>query len=317
MSEQINIVSPERRQNLVEILKTEPFLTPLIIDEIYADWDFFHLHLHRALDTRIALNGVPDSEEPIDSTDFHAFFLLAHAGDTSVIPKLLDVLRLPEDDLDLIFGDTLTEQLCLPVAQAGHHCLSAIKKFFLSTTNEDVARYPLATGLIWMPYFHPDTRGDIVSFFTELSTMPNESFAEDDIAGYFCECADAKLNEIRETAFSFARSMKIDPNQYLLTYPDDVFDAFSNLSTDSYHPPLSVYGAYADMMLKWGVDSDDIDTDDEENDEDDDPDDFFENKSPILPFTPSYLSSPKIGRNDPCFCGSGKKYKNCHGKDIS
>ncbi|MCQ2157597.1 MAG: preprotein translocase subunit SecA [Bacteroidales bacterium] len=25
---------------------------------------------------------------------------------------------------------------------------------------------------------------------------------------------------------------------------------------------------------------------------------------------------PKIGRNDPCPCGSGKKYKNCHGKGI-
>jgi preprotein translocase subunit SecA len=24
---------------------------------------------------------------------------------------------------------------------------------------------------------------------------------------------------------------------------------------------------------------------------------------------------PKIGRNDPCPCGSGKKYKNCHGKE--
>jgi preprotein translocase subunit SecA len=24
---------------------------------------------------------------------------------------------------------------------------------------------------------------------------------------------------------------------------------------------------------------------------------------------------PKVGRNDPCPCGSGKKYKNCHGKD--
>ena len=24
---------------------------------------------------------------------------------------------------------------------------------------------------------------------------------------------------------------------------------------------------------------------------------------------------PKIGRNDPCPCGSGKKYKNCHGRD--
>ena len=25
---------------------------------------------------------------------------------------------------------------------------------------------------------------------------------------------------------------------------------------------------------------------------------------------------PKIGRNDPCPCGSGKKYKNCHGRDA-
>jgi protein-arginine kinase len=26
--------------------------------------------------------------------------------------------------------------------------------------------------------------------------------------------------------------------------------------------------------------------------------------------------APKIGRNDPCPCGSGKKFKNCHGKGI-
>jgi preprotein translocase subunit SecA len=25
-------------------------------------------------------------------------------------------------------------------------------------------------------------------------------------------------------------------------------------------------------------------------------------------------SLPKVGRNEPCPCGSGKKYKNCHGK---
>jgi preprotein translocase subunit SecA len=25
----------------------------------------------------------------------------------------------------------------------------------------------------------------------------------------------------------------------------------------------------------------------------------------------------KVGRNDVCPCGSGKKYKNCHGKDVS
>ena len=25
----------------------------------------------------------------------------------------------------------------------------------------------------------------------------------------------------------------------------------------------------------------------------------------------------KVGRNDPCPCGSGLKYKNCHGKGIA
>ncbi|MCM1370110.1 MAG: SEC-C metal-binding domain-containing protein, partial [Candidatus Amulumruptor caecigallinarius] len=27
-------------------------------------------------------------------------------------------------------------------------------------------------------------------------------------------------------------------------------------------------------------------------------------------------TQPKVGRNDPCPCGSGKKYKNCHGRGI-
>ena len=27
-------------------------------------------------------------------------------------------------------------------------------------------------------------------------------------------------------------------------------------------------------------------------------------------------TTPKVGRNDPCPCGSGLKYKNCHGKNA-
>jgi preprotein translocase subunit SecA len=32
------------------------------------------------------------------------------------------------------------------------------------------------------------------------------------------------------------------------------------------------------------------------------------------PAEPLGDSVPKVGRNDPCPCGSGKKYKQCHGK---
>jgi len=31
--------------------------------------------------------------------------------------------------------------------------------------------------------------------------------------------------------------------------------------------------------------------------------------------TPVHVEK-KVGRNDPCPCGSGKKYKNCHGRDL-
>jgi preprotein translocase subunit SecA len=42
-------------------------------------------------------------------------------------------------------------------------------------------------------------------------------------------------------------------------------------------------------------------------------DDYAANeKDKLVPVT----VGPKIGRNDPCPCGSGKKYKHCHGKDA-
>ena len=31
--------------------------------------------------------------------------------------------------------------------------------------------------------------------------------------------------------------------------------------------------------------------------------------------TPLVRRLPKTGRNDPCLCGSGLKFKRCHGKD--
>ncbi|MDP6042434.1 MAG: SEC-C metal-binding domain-containing protein, partial [Candidatus Latescibacteria bacterium] len=37
-----------------------------------------------------------------------------------------------------------------------------------------------------------------------------------------------------------------------------------------------------------------------------DGDDYGEEKEPIRNL------KPKLGRNDPCWCGSGKKYKKCH-----
>jgi SEC-C motif domain protein len=40
---------------------------------------------------------------------------------------------------------------------------------------------------------------------------------------------------------------------------------------------------------------------------------FEDGRTP--PQKPVKSEGPKVGRNDPCPCGSGKKYKKCHGKE--
>ncbi len=43
---------------------------------------------------------------------------------------------------------------------------------------------------------------------------------------------------------------------------------------------------------------------------------FFEQRSKYMPDTGTFArTSPKVGRNEPCPCGSGKKYKKCCGSD--
>ncbi len=43
--------------------------------------------------------------------------------------------------------------------------------------------------------------------------------------------------------------------------------------------------------------------------------DYFDPSETVVKQQPIVVG-PKIGRNDPCPCGSGKKYKQCHGKDA-
>ena len=41
--------------------------------------------------------------------------------------------------------------------------------------------------------------------------------------------------------------------------------------------------------------------------------DYYEPSEPVK--QEPIKVGPKVGRNDPCPCGSGKKYKQCHGKE--
>jgi preprotein translocase subunit SecA len=66
-------------------------------------------------------------------------------------------------------------------------------------------------------------------------------------------------------------------------------------------------------MSKMSINKDDIDVAGQ---------DYAANENDYFDPTPTtvkqqpIVAGPKVGRNDPCPCGSGKKFKNCHGRDL-
>lgn|GEM_PF-2969009 len=53
----------------------------------------------------------------------------------------------------------------------------------------------------------------------------------------------------------------------------------------------------------------------DENDDEEEDDDEEEVRQPFDRKKFTVISNKKVGRNEPCSCGSGKKYKYCCGKE--
>jgi hypothetical protein len=80
-----------------------------------------------------------------------------------------------------------------------------------------------------------------------------------------------------------------------------------------------VAAAFVSSPLSLPLDDDEDDEWDEEADEENDDDEPLDERD-FVPSIPRWRQPikraeyGKVGRNDPCPCGSGKKYKYCHGK---
>ena len=59
---------------------------------------------------------------------------------------------------------------------------------------------------------------------------------------------------------------------------------------------------------------DDYDEDEEDFEDEDDEFEEFDDRPKSSSSAQLPRAEPMPGRNDPCWCGSGKKYKNCHGR---
>jgi hypothetical protein len=295
------------RDELCNALRSRWYLTADEIDAILADQGYFHPYLRDALAKRAQLGCVPESS--IDATDCSAIFLLTELGDESVIPDILQCLRMSEEDLRLLYADTLTEHMWLPFAKLGSTYLENLWEFVTDTSVYLFARHAAVAGVVAVHHFYPDKRSAAVAFVERLLER-NDCFPVDHLAGILCDCADSGLMELAGRAEEFVSAMREDQEKsYPMATADDVLRSFKKGARKDFISgrPHNVYGVNKQWQ-KWDEAAKKEETDDElvamENE--DESGEFFDTE-------PSKPKQMKIGRNDACPCGSGKKYKKCHG----
>ncbi len=296
----------ERISQLCEVLSSRWYLTNEEIDDIIKNTEFFQPYLRKALKKRAALVSVP--EDTIDSTDSNGICILTEFNDTSIIPDLIKCLRMSEEDLDAIYGDMLTQNMWLPFARVGHKWFDEIWEFVTDVSAFEFARLAAVSGVIAMHHFHPEYRAQTVSFIERLLER-EDVYPADYLASILCECAQSGLTELTDKAKDFADYMEtIDSEEFPIADSEDLRKALLDGAREDFikRQAHNVYMVNEEWRKvteeqknsKQNGRSEELNKEDERE---------------VFTSAKEYRPEQKIGRNDPCPCGSGKKYKKCHG----
>ena len=244
-----------------------------------------------------ALNRGPQ-DSPVVYAPVHAWRALAQLRAGEAIAPLLELLRRADDDMDDWINGDLPESL----AQFGAAVLDPLTAHLADPANGEWSRVNAAATIGLVGKKHPELRMDsITRLVAQLGQFAEQS--ETLNAFLISPLWDLRAVEampVIERAFASGRV-----DESVLGDLEDVQIEFG-LKTEREHPrkPNRLSERGDKLHAKWAADG--ISLPDEDGH-------FPEDEMDKPQHTQPYIAPPKAGRNDPCPCGSGKKFKKCCG----
>ena len=256
---------------------------------------------------KILEDVIEQPESFIDSDRFdhiYAMFLLAQFRETRAYPLLVKIFSVPGEFAFDLVGDTVTEDLGQILASVSGGDISGMAAL---VENEDANEYVRAaglTGLLTLCACGTLSRDELMGYFKCLFQKLRRT--PDGIWSWLANsCADLCLEEVMEELRQAYEEDLPDPG--IIAW-DDLEEALALGQEAAMIKLISCHSLISDVhseMSCWAC--------------------FRENQQPpvrddlLLPaeyevVDPIYRTEPKIGRNDPCPCGSGTKYKKCCGR---
>jgi hypothetical protein len=243
---------------------------------------------------------------------FHAIFLLMELKAEESLSKILTFLEYDEEILDYWLGDHKTETVWQSIHIIGLSKTNELKQFLLKPGIYGYSKTIVSEALAQIAIHYPGRRNEILSIFSDtltciLNAKRDDNIIDTDFTGLLIgdaiHCGFCELLPLIKLLYD----KNYVPPLINGDYDEIEKDITREEPFENKSELLNIFDFYDHVVDTWyGYGREDME------DEDYDDEDYYDDDGYIFPIEkPEMAVSEKIGRNEPCPCGSGKKYKKC------
>ncbi len=239
----------------------------------------------------------------------HALLLLGELNAKESLSIVLECLRQGEEFLEFWFSDFLVDVFYEPLYKLGNENLYALKQFILEPNLYTYARSIVSEVVAQIALQEPERRNEITAWYKEiidyfLANIDDEKIIDSEVIAFIiCDITHFSGRELIEDIKRLYTTGLV--SEGICGRQDEIIRDIMFPKYNHKREVLDIYKRYDDMQKS--ISRINKEYEEEEFDEDE--------QFAYMPVGEDYLmpykAPPKIGRNDPCPCGSGKKYKKC------
>lgn len=233
-----------------------------------------------------------------------AMYLLAQFRETRAFPLFEQLCRLPEECSEYWLGDMLTQDFDSFLASTCGGDPVLLQRLAADVSMRDYARWAALDAMLTLVVNGDWSRSALIAWMQEIWPRWQSSDPATDLTALVSVVYDLGASELLPQVREAYAAEQTDPRYEVL----ETIERHCALSNPMSDPGLRRRHHYVDdpgKQMGWQSrfhdepESDDLEGEDQFEEGD------YEISEPYV------RATPKVGRNDPCPCGSGRKYKKC------
>jgi hypothetical protein len=257
-----------------------------------------------ALDLEADAPDIAEGEAPVLDNFWHVIFAVSIVGKLRLlhaIPTLVKLLSLDVDSMNEHVADALEEMNSIHTLQAWEEAYPKLEwheRLFLGGTCSHISE-PGVDAFLQRLLENEDDPELFIRLMACLSMQPTESATELCAEFYRDNQDDPEAQEIAENLYT---------RHIVLDQPHADLKIWQKVSCDIYERFLKAKSSVSDFSFPEPDDTDEESLEEESLDDAPLP---WNSPAPSSKIAEPFIAPPKTARNDPCPCGSGKKFKKC------